>query len=62
MRIHNAAAALPNLINPFWMPPLLGILGLKARDVVGFTFTQFVFLVPIALFVLRLFAKTLVPV
>jgi short-chain fatty acids transporter len=36
-------------------------LGLKARDVVGFTFTQFVFHVPIVLFVLWLFAKTLLP-
>jgi short-chain fatty acids transporter len=62
VQIYNAAEALPNLINPFWMLPLLGILGLKARDVVGFTFTQFVFHVPIVLFVLWLFAKTLVPV
>ncbi len=32
VQIYNAAEALPNLINPFWMLPLLGVLGLKARD------------------------------
>ena len=32
--------ALPNLINLFWMLPLLGVLGLRARDIVGFTFLQ----------------------
>ncbi|VWC20912.1 Short chain fatty acid transporter [Burkholderia lata] len=38
--VYNAAGALPNLVNPFWMLPLLGVLGLRARDIVGFTFTQ----------------------
>jgi short-chain fatty acids transporter len=61
VEVYNAAEALPNLINPFWMLPLLGIVGLKAKDVVGFTFTQFIFHVPIVLFILWLFAKTLVP-
>src|SRR6266403_657007 len=37
VQVYNAAEALPNLINPFWMLPLLGVLGLRARDVVGFT-------------------------
>jgi short-chain fatty acids transporter len=40
VQIYNAAEALPNLINPFWMLPLLGVLGLRARDLVGFTFLQ----------------------
>ena len=30
VQIYNASEALPNLINPFWMLPLLGILRLKA--------------------------------
>lgn len=59
VEVYNAAEALPNLINPFWMLPLLGIVGLKARDVVGFTFTQFVFHVPLVLFLLWLLARTL---
>ena len=40
VQVYNAAEALPNLINPFWMLPLLGMLGLRARDIVGFTFLQ----------------------
>jgi hypothetical protein len=40
VQVYNAAEALPNLVNPFWMLPLLGVLGLKARDIVGFTFVQ----------------------
>jgi short-chain fatty acids transporter len=57
--VYNAAEALPNLINPFWMPPLLGVVGLKPRDIVGFTFMQFVAHVPVVLFVLWFFARTL---
>ncbi|HUB91105.1 MAG TPA: TIGR00366 family protein [Dyella sp.] len=49
VQVYNAAEALPNLINPFWMLPLLGILGLKARDVVGFTFMQLIVHVPLVL-------------
>ncbi len=43
VQIYNAAEALPNLINPFWMLPLLGILKVKARDLVGFGLLQLVF-------------------
>lgn len=59
VQIYNAAEALPNLINPFWMLPLLGILGLRARDVVGFTVMQFIVHVPLVLFLLWLFGLTL---
>jgi short-chain fatty acids transporter len=59
VQIYNAAEALPNLINPFWMLPLLGILGLKARDIVGFTFVQFVVHVPLVLFLLWALGLTL---
>ncbi len=41
VQIYNAAEALPNLVNPFFMLPLLAVLGLRARDLVGFTFLQF---------------------
>ncbi len=57
--VYNAAEALPNLINPFWMLPLLGVLGLRARDVVGFTFTQLVVHLPLVLFMLWALAGTL---
>ncbi|MFL6551682.1 MAG: short-chain fatty acid transporter [Povalibacter sp.] len=59
VQIYNAAEALPNLINPFWMLPLLGILGLKARDLIGFTMIQFVVHVPIVLFLLWALGSTL---
>lgn len=31
VQVYNAAEALPNLINPFWMLALRGVLGLRAR-------------------------------
>jgi short-chain fatty acids transporter len=57
--VYNAAEALPNLINPFWMLPLLGVLGLRARDVVGFTFTQLLVHFPLVIFMLWALASTL---
>jgi short-chain fatty acids transporter len=59
VQIYNAAEALPNLINPFWMLPLLGIMSLKARDLIGFTFAQFVTHTPVVLFLLWALAPTL---
>jgi short-chain fatty acids transporter len=59
VQVYNAAEALPNLINPFWMLPLLGVLGIKARDVVGFTFLQLLVHLPVVLFLLWLLARTL---
>ncbi|MCA7939478.1 short-chain fatty acid transporter [Burkholderia cepacia] len=57
--VYNAAEALPNLINPFWMLPLLGVLGLRARDIVGFTFTQLAVHLPLVIFMLWALAGTL---
>lgn len=59
VQVYNAAEALPNLINPFWMLPLLGVLGLKARDVVGYTFMQLLVHVPLVLGLLWLLGLTL---
>lgn len=59
VQIYNAAEALPNLVNPFWMLPLLGILGIKARDIVGFTALQCVIHAPLILFMLWLLSRTL---
>ena len=59
VQVYNAAEALPNLINPFWMLPLLGVLGIRARDVVGFSFLQLLVHLPVVLFLLWLLAKTL---
>jgi short-chain fatty acids transporter len=50
VQIYNATEALANMIHPFWMLPLLGIVGLKARDIVGYSMLQFVVNVPLVLF------------
>jgi short-chain fatty acids transporter len=59
VQVYNAAEALPNLINPFWMLPLLGILKLRARDVIGFTMLQFIVHVPVVLLLLWVLGLTL---
>jgi short-chain fatty acids transporter len=60
VQIYNASEALPNLINPFWMLPLLGILRLKARDLVGYGVLQLMVDVPIVFFLCWLFARHMV--
>jgi short-chain fatty acids transporter len=59
VQIYNAAEALPNLINPFWMLPLMGILNVKARDLAGYSILQLLFHAPIVLLLCWLFARTL---
>jgi short-chain fatty acids transporter len=57
VQIYNAAEALPNLVNPFWMLPLLGILKLKARDIVGYGVLQLIVHIPVVFFLCWLFAR-----
>jgi short-chain fatty acids transporter len=57
--VYNAAEALPNLINPFFMMALIGVLGLKARDIVGYTVTQLVVHAPLVIFLLWALGETL---
>jgi len=59
VQTYNATEALANLIHPFWMLPLLGILGLKARDIVGYSMLQFVVHVPFVLFLVWILNYTL---
>ncbi len=59
VQVYNAAEALPNFINPFWMLPLLGLSGMKARDLAGFSVLQLIFLTPVVLIMLYLLAKTM---
>jgi short-chain fatty acids transporter len=59
VQIYNAAEALPNLINPFWMLPLMGILNVRARDLAGYSILQLLFHAPIVLAACWLFAYTL---
>ena len=59
VQIYNASEALPNLINPFWMLPLLGILRIKARDMVGYAVIQLVVQAPLVFFLCWFFARSL---
>lgn len=59
VQIYNAAEALPNLINPFWMLPLMGILGVRARDLAGYSILQLLFHAPLVLLLCWFFARTL---
>jgi len=57
VQIYNAAEALPNLLNPFWMLPLLGMLHMKARDLVGYSVLQMIIHIPIVFFLCWFFAQ-----
>jgi short-chain fatty acids transporter len=59
VQIYNAAEALPNLVNPFWMLPIIGLLGLRARDLIGFTVVQFAINLPLVLLLLWALGSTL---
>jgi short-chain fatty acids transporter len=59
VQIYNATESLANLIHPFWMLPLLGILSLKPKDIVGYAMLQFVVHVPLVLFLVWLLNLTL---
>jgi short-chain fatty acids transporter len=59
IQIYNASESLPNLINPFWMLPLLGILKLRARDLAGYGMLQLLVLLPVVFFLCWLFSQTI---
>ena len=46
---YDLGEALANLVQPFWMLPVLGVFGLKARDVMGYTTLVFIVLLPVVL-------------
>ncbi|WP_456618981.1 short-chain fatty acid transporter [Bradyrhizobium sp. P5_C12] len=56
--VYNIAETLPNFINPFWMLPLLGILGLKSKDLIGYTSVQFFVHFPIVMIVAAILMST----
>ncbi len=59
VQIYNAAEALPNLVNPFWMLPLLGLLNVRARELVGYSVLQLIVHLPLVLLLMWLLASTL---
>jgi short-chain fatty acids transporter len=56
---YDLGEALANLVQPFWMLPMLGLFGLGARDVMGYTFVVFVALVPVVLILVTVLGLTL---
>ena len=59
VQIYNASEALPNLVNPFWMLPLLRILKLRARDLAGYGMLQLLVLLPVVFFLCWVFSQTI---
>jgi short-chain fatty acids transporter len=56
---YDLGEALANLLQPFWMLPILGMLGLRARDVMGYTFVVFLVLTPVVLILVTVLGLTL---
>src|SRR6202163_4417901 len=46
---YDLGEALANLVQPFWMLPILGLFRLNARDVMGYTIIVFFVLAPVIL-------------
>jgi short-chain fatty acids transporter len=57
--VYDLGEALANLVQPFWMLPVLGLFGLRARDVMGYTFVVFVVLLPLVLVLVTVLGATL---
>lgn len=56
---YDLGEALANLIQPFWMLPVLGVLRLRARDILGYTMVVFFALLPVVLILVTLLGMTL---
>ena len=56
---YDLGEALANLVQPFWMLPILGMFGLRARDVMGYTFVVFLALTPVVVLLVTLLGLTL---
>lgn len=52
---YDLGEAVANLVQPFWMLPILGILGLRARDLMGYTYLIAMILFPLALLLVTIF-------
>jgi short-chain fatty acids transporter len=56
---YDLGEAIANLLQPFWMLPTLGMLGLRARDVMGYTFIVALALFPLVILLVTLLGATL---
>jgi short-chain fatty acids transporter len=56
---YDLGEALANLVQPFWMLPVLAMLRLSARDVMGYTLLVFLVLTPVVFLLVTLLGMTL---
>jgi short-chain fatty acids transporter len=56
---YDLGEALANLVQPFWMLPVLSLMSLRARDVMGYTFLVFLVLLPLVVLMTTLLGMTL---
>jgi short-chain fatty acids transporter len=56
---YDLGEAVANLLQPFWMLPILGLFQLRARDVMGYTLIVFMVLFPTVLLLVTLLGRTL---
>lgn len=56
---YDLGEAIANLLQPFWMLPILGLFQLRARDVMGYTLVVFAVLLPTVLLLVTLLGQTL---
>ncbi len=57
VQVYNTAESLPNLVNPFFMLPILGILGIRARDLAGYALLYLIVNSAIVLFLVWFWAR-----
>ncbi len=56
---YDLGEAIANLLQPFWMLPILALLKVRARDIMGYTFIVALVLIPVVLIQVTLYALTL---
>ena len=52
---YNLGEAIFNLLQPFWMLPVLALLGLRARDIMGYTYLVALVLLPVVIVLVTVF-------
>jgi len=53
---YDLGEAIANLLQPFWMLPTLALLGLKARDIMGYTYLVAMVMIPLVLVLVTVLA------
>ena len=56
---YDLGEALANLVQPFWMLPILSLFRLRARDIMGYTFVVFLVLTPVVIVLVTVLGMTL---